>query len=443
MRLSRRLQLHTLAVVVLVVVALLIFDQRIGWRDIVLPVLVAGAAAMVLAVIVSQTITRPMDELRSVTRSLATGSLLSRPPLSASGEVGELSTAIHRLAEQLGMRMVALQSEDALLTALIEALNEGVFAVGPSQLVVRINQSARDLLRIQDRTPFPVDRLPRVPALGAAVQEALKGIITEPVECSIWDRTVSLTARPLSGGGAVIALFDLTRIRQLEVVRRDFVANVSHELRTPITVIGGFAETLADDDPPEQMRRQFASTIRAHAQRMQRIVDDLLDLSRLESGRWTPEISAIDVRSVARDAVTGLSRAAEEKGVTLEIDIDDSAATVTADRTAVRQVIANLAGNAVRHTDSGSVTIFSTRDGDGVWVGVRDTGRGIPTEHLSRIFERFYRVDDGRGRETGGTGLGLAIVKHLVEAHGGKVTAESEVGRGTRIAAFFPEAHSG
>lgn len=443
MRLARRLQLHALAVVGLVVVAILILDDSAHWRALVAPVAIATVAALIIAAVLARTITQPMEELRDVTRSLAAGNLASRPPLSAPGELGELATAIHRLAEHLGGGMAALQSEDALLTALIESLNEGVVAIGPQRQAVRVNQAGRDLLRINDRTPFPVDRLPRLPALQLAIQAALGGVVTEPVELAIGDSTVSLTARPLSGGGAVLALFDLTRIRQLELIRRDFVANVSHELRTPLTVIAGFAETLADDDPPESTRRQFAATIRAHARRMQRIVDDLLDLSRLESGRWQPETLPVDVRSAAEEVLAGVKRAADEKGLSLATLIDESAGTIIADRTALRQVLSNLVENAVRHTVAGSVTVFAKRDGDGVWIGVNDTGPGIPAEHLSRIFERFYRVDVGRDRDSGGTGLGLAIVKHLVEAHSGRVTASSEPGKGTRIAAFFPDGPPG
>lgn len=439
MRLTGRLQLHALAVVALVVVAILILDDTVSWRALVVPAAVAAVAALILAAVLARTLTRPMEELRDVTRSLATGSLTSRPPLSAPGELGELATAIHRLAEHLGGRMEALQSEDALLTALIESLNEGIVAIGPQKQAVRINRAGRELLRINDRTPFPVDRLPRHPEMQLAIQAALDGIVTEPAELMMGDRTVSLTARPLSGGGAVLALFDLTRIRQLELIRRDFVANVSHELRTPLTVIAGFAETLADDDPPESTRRHFASTIRTHARRMQRIVDDLLDLSRLESGRWLPETVSVDVRSAAEEVLAGVKRTADEKGLSLATLIDESAGTMIADRTAVRQVLSNLVENAVRHTISGSVTVFAKRDGDGVWIGVNDTGPGIPAEHLSRIFERFYRVDVGRDRDSGGTGLGLAIVKHLVEAHGGRVSARSDPGNGTRIAAFFPD----
>jgi signal transduction histidine kinase len=237
----------------------------------------------------------------------------------------------------------------------------------------------------------------------------------------------------------VVALFDLTPLRRADTVRRDFVANVSHELRTPLTVIGGFAETLQTDDPPEPIRRQFASHILANTRRMQRIVDDLLDLSRIESGGWVPMPSETEVRSVAADAVASAYNEASKRGVQLKVEVSDDAPMVWADPVAVRQVLGNLVDNAVRHTSEGSVTVFSETADGGVAIGVRDTGGGIPAEHLPRIFERFYRVDAGRSREQGGTGLGLAIVRHLVEAHGGTLSAASEVGKGTTITATFPD----
>jgi signal transduction histidine kinase len=182
---------------------------------------------------------------------------------------------------------------------------------------------------------------------------------------------------------------------------------------------------------------------------MQRIVDDLLDLSRIESGGWVPKPTPIDVRAAAADAVVPSKAIAAEKGVALEVCVPDDARTVTADATALRQILTNLAENAVRHTSAGSVTVATHREPgldaggtstpSGVWLIVRDTGAGIPAQHLPRIFERFYRVDRARSRDAGGTGLGLAIVRHLVEAHGGQVRADSQVGRGTTVSAFFPD----
>jgi two-component system phosphate regulon sensor histidine kinase PhoR len=407
-------------------------------------VLVAGLAALILsaglAVLFARAVVRPLDELRDVTRALASGDPTRRPALTAPGEVGDLATAVHRLAEQLGARLDALQAEEDLTRALTEALTEGIVAVDARQQVVRMNGVARQLLRLRDTVPFPADHLPRDRALREALQDAMRGAATDPFEVRLDDRILSLTARPLpAGGGAVLALLDLTPIRRLEAMRRDFVANVSHELKTPLTVVGGFAETLADDDAvPAAVRRQFAGTIRDNAHRMQRIVDDLLDLSRIESGGWQPVPTRVDVRVAAEEATAAARAAAAAKGVTVEIAPADDAPTLHADQTAVRQVLSNLVENAVRHTASGTVRVCTAAAPDGVWLRVCDTGAGIAAEHLPRIFERFYRADPGRAREQGGTGLGLAIVKHLVEAHGGEVRAESRLGAGTTIAVRFP-----
>ena len=349
-----------------------------------------------------------------------------------------MASALHRLAEQLGARIDALSAEDALVNATLESLNEGVLAIDARQRVIRINATGRRLLGVRDELPFPIDHLPRERALRAALAAALHGVATNALETTIGDRILTLTARPLVGGGAVVAVFDLTALRRLELVRRDFVANVSHELKTPLTVIGGFAETLLDPDLPAARRQQFAETNRTHAQRMQRVVDDLLDLSRIESGGWVPDPAWIDVRGLVPEATAAAAAVAPRRQVVLHIAVDAGAERVYADATALRQIIGNLADNAVRHTEAGTVTVFTEVGDRGAWIGVRDTGIGIRAEHLPRIFERFYRVDPGRSRDVGGTGLGLAIVRHLVEAHGGRVRAESTPGSGTTIAAFFP-----
>jgi signal transduction histidine kinase len=229
-----------------------------------------------------------------------------------------------------------------------------------------------------------------------------------------------------------------TRLEALEATRRDFVANVSHELRTPLTVVGGFAETLADPSVPEHSRKEFASMILSSTRRMERIVDDLLDLSRIESGGWMPRPELVNLGELAADVLTTLKASADEKGLEVRVYIPPAASTAWADRTAVRQILSNLVENAIRHTTTGVITIYSEHDPGGVWVGVRDTGEGISEEHLPRIFERFYRVDTSRARDHGGTGLGLSIVRHMAEAHGGKVRAESRAHAGTSIAAFFP-----
>ncbi|MGH7680067.1 MAG: sensor histidine kinase, partial [Gemmatimonadaceae bacterium] len=216
---------------------------------------------------------------------------------------------------------------------------------------------------------------------------------------------------------------------------------VSHELKTPLTAIRGFAETLAGELTPDDQHFRFADTIRTNAERMQHLIDELLDLAKIESGGWIPSPAAVDVAAAAAEALASVRDEAVQRGCDLRVEVHAAATTVRADPVAVRQVLGNLVDNAVRYTPSGgTVTVFSVAEQGGVWLGVRDTGTGIAAEHLPRIFERFYRADPARSRAAGGTGLGLAIVKHLVEAHGGRVKAESRLGEGTTVAVFFPAA---
>jgi two-component system phosphate regulon sensor histidine kinase PhoR len=408
-------------------------------RDVLVAGLFAVVGVLVLAYLFSRSVTRPVVELRDVARAIAAGDLDRRPALSAPGEIGDLAAALHRMSEQLAARLHALEAEDALMSTLLESLNEGVVAIDAERSVVRLNESARELLRVTAPVPFPSDRLPQVAALRAVLREAMAGEPAEPREMPLDGRTLVITARPLPEGGAVLALMDLTTRRRLETIRRDFVANVSHELKTPLTVINGFAETLLDPEIDLSDRRLFVATIQANVVRMQRIVDDLLDLSRYESGGWVPEPLSADLRAAAADALAIVEQEAARKNLQLATDIAPHAEHATADPTALRQILQNLVENAVRYTPSGRVVVFARRETGGVVIGVRDTGIGIPTEHLPRIFERFYRVDRGRSREGGGTGLGLAIVKHLAEAHGGSVRATSKIGEGTEIAVFFPD----
>jgi signal transduction histidine kinase/HAMP domain-containing protein len=409
-------------------------------RDVLSAAAVAALVALVLSFVFARSVSRPLAELTDDARAIAAGDLARRPSISAPGEVGDLATAFHRLGEQLSARVKALEDDDTLLRALTESLNEGVVALDARERVQHINERGRELLGVRDALPFDADRLPRDRLLRDALASALRGAAIDNVETTIHERSLALTGRPLAGGGAVLALFDVTPIRRLEVVRRDFVANVSHELKTPITIVGGFAETLRDDSATAEQKRQFADAIVANARRMHRLVDDLLDLSRIESGGWRPNPAVVDIAQVAGEVLAPFAAAARAKGVRLTCAPGADAGHLLADPVAFRQVLTNLVDNALRHTPSGEVGVSSERAAEGVVVTVRDTGIGIAAEHLPRIFERFYRVDASRSRQEGGTGLGLAIVRHLVEAHGGRVSAESTLGRGTTVRAHFPGA---
>jgi len=406
-------------------------------RDVLVSGLLALIGALALASLFARSISQPVVELRDVARAIASGDLHRRPALSAPGEVGDLATALHRMAEQLAHRLDALEADDQLMTAVLESLEEGVIALDERGMVVRINERARSLLAARSPLPFARELLPRDPTLREAIDAALAGSTTSPAEVTLHERTVAVASRPLRTGGGVVTVLDLTTLRRLETIRRDFVANVSHELKTPLTAVSGYAETLLDDGIPVDQRRRFVETIYDNATRMQRIVDDLLDLSRIESGGWRPNVAPVDVGGVVHDVFTTIQSTAAAKGLALVADVSPDATHVRADPTAFRQILTNLVENAVRYTRDGSVTVRTRRNHDGVWVDVSDTGIGIAPEHLPRIFERFYRVDAGRSRAEGGTGLGLAIVRHLVDAHGGRIEPTSTVGRGTTISVLL------
>lgn len=437
------LLIGVVAVAVLALVAVVFFSPRVT-GEAVRAVLAIGGSLIVLSIVAGRFIARlalqPIERVRAVAQQYAE----RNTDAAHHNALRDVADSVERLGEQRDRARQLLAVEEELLSALTESLNEGVIAVNARQQVVRMNETARVLLRLREPVPFPAEYLPRDRTLREALAAVLSGEAATPSEIRVDDRMLSLTARPLPAGGAVLALYDLTPFRRLEAVRRDFVANVSHELRTPLTVVGGFVETLQDDDLPRDLRQRFLGLAESNVRRMQRIVDDLLDLSRIESGGWIPNPVEQDFAAVASEIVGPLHDTAHKKGVGLRFELVPEHCPLYADSTAARQILTNLTENALRHTAHGEVVLFAQGDALGTWIGVRDTGEGMSAEHLPRIFERFYRADPSRSREAGGTGLGLSIVRHLAEAHGGKIRAESTPNVGTTIAAFFPRhEHSG
>ena len=434
MRLPGKLFVSYVVLVAVTVVALLLARS-----EILAGALVALAVGVLLALGFSRAVTRPLRHLREAAQAIARG---ERPTIDARGrdEVGDLARALRSLQENLTGRMGELERERSETVALIASMVEGVIALGATGRVTTMNPAARRLLSLGPAAPPPPAlELFRQPLAHEAVEDALGGMERAGLEVELDGRAVLLSAHPLPGGGAVLVLHDVTGLKRLEAVRRDFVANVSHELKTPLTVIRGYAETLAAEDVPPASRREFLDKVLANARRMQQLVDDLLDLSRIESGTWAPHPERIAVRKLVEDTWAAMAARAAAGSVSFA-DLVDPTRTAVADPEAARAVLRNVLDNSVRYTPAGgSVTVDAGAQPGGVWIEVRDTGVGIPGEHLPRIFERFYRVDAARSRELGGTGLGLAIVKHLVEAHGGRVEATSALGRGTTIRITLPE----
>jgi signal transduction histidine kinase len=405
---------------------------------------VAGATILALlvglclAMLAARGVSRPLIGLAAAARSIAAGTE-PRHPRSGIREIDTLVRALRDMHHQIDQRFADLRREKADTATVVAAMAEGVIAADARGRITTANAAARRMLGYADLVPMPaLGELFRAPEAHELVQAALDGSAAGTRVIRVDDRTIELSAHLLPDGGAVLVLRDLTELRSLEMVRRDFVANVSHELKTPLTSIAGYSETLLSDHTDADTTQRFLEVILANAQRMQRLVDDLLDLSRVESGRWKPSPVATDPASAAREAWAGLGRRASESGVELQIDVEP-ALMVYIDPDAARQILTNLFDNALRHTpQGGSVTLTARPDAGGVLLRVSDTGSGISHEHLPRIFERFYRADPSRARAAGGTGLGLAIVRHLVESHGGRVWAESEVGRGTTIGVWVP-----
>jgi signal transduction histidine kinase len=406
---------------------------------------VLGAAALALVVGVlaalaaARSFSRPMAEIGAAAQSIARG---DQPRLPRSGipDVDAVAGALREMHAQLGERFAQLRREQAESAALVESMLEGVIAADPRGRIVSLNGAARRLLGYApDAALPPLTELFRARAARDAVTGVLAGEPAHDVLIESEGRSALLNARPLPGGGAVVVLHEQTEIRRLEAVRRDFVANVSHELKTPLTSIAGYTETLLTDPPDPDTTHRFLGTVLQNTRRMQRLVDDLLDLSRIESGRWQPERETVDVAGAAGEVWNGLVGRAAPRGVTLAVDVPPSTTTIEVDPDALRQILTNLLDNALRYSpDGGRIVCRAAADAGGVSVSVHDDGPGIGEEHLPRIFERFYRADPSRSREEGGTGLGLAIVRHLVEAHGGRVSATSERGRGTTVTCWFP-----
>lgn len=323
----------------------------------------------------------------------------------------------------------------ALVEALLEGTSEGVLVIDSSGRAARSNAPARALLGQGYRAA--TWSVQRSPALSALVERARSEAVADS-EIDMLGRVVLVSAMPLGDGRVLLRLKDVSEIRRLERVRTDFVANASHELKTPLTALRGYAETLLEEDePPPDLRRKFLGSIHANALRLQNLVEDLLDLTRLESGGWRPDLTPLLVGPLARKAWDEVT---ESRGRHISFSLSGEG-IVLGDERGLSHILRNLLDNSLRHTpDDGRIDVQISQAAETVTVSVADTGSGIPPEALPRIFERFYRADPARSRQEGGTGLGLAIVSHMVEAMHGEVSATSEKGRGTVVSFTLPRA---
>lgn len=420
----------------------------------------AGFAIVLLTAWISFFITRrirqPLEEMRAGAERFASGEFEHKLRVSSTQEFGATANALNQMAAQLDDRIKAVVRQRNELEAVLSSMVEGVLAVDTDERVININHAAAELIGVK-----PEDALGRTlqeVARNAELQQFVADALVSPIsiESDIVLHGASQKILQAHGAvlrdsnskaiGALVVLNDITRLRKLENIRRDFVANVSHELKTPITSIKGYIETLLDSPPdtPEETRR-FLEIIVKHSDRLHNIIEDLLTLSRLEEEdeeRRRIALEETSLRGVLNSAIQVCAAKAESKAISILLQCDENL-SIRVNPPLLEQALVNLIDNALKYTDAeGTVTVGGRRSNGGVVIEVRDTGSGIPKEHLSRIFERFYRVDKARSRKAGGTGLGLAIVKHIAQAHGGSVSVESIPSKGSRFYIHLPVAAS-
>jgi two-component system, OmpR family, phosphate regulon sensor histidine kinase PhoR len=414
-------------------------SQRIH-RALLLGSLIAFVVVMLLAALAAHYTARRLQRILRFAERVSSGDLTARISATSLDEIGQVATALDKTARRVEESFLAVQTSQRQLETLLNSMQDAVIAVGADGRVQWANRGMERLVPQRTRLNAPVVETVRDPQFLAAVRDATEGkkIASARAGSIVPGRSFDVTAAPLPGGGAVAVLRDLTETERVEKTRRDFIANVSHELRTPLTSIQGYTETLLDGTSENGHVREFLEIVRKNAARMSRLTEDLLTLARVESGeqRFDPQPTAPaellnDAEESFREVVRG-----QDMELTIETSLDTP---VNADREAIHQVFSNLIENAMKYAGSGKRILLGARAVErGVEFYVRDFGPGIPSEHLPRLFERFYRVDKARSRESGGTGLGLAIAKHIVLAHSGVIRAESELNHGSEFSFTLP-----
>jgi two-component system phosphate regulon sensor histidine kinase PhoR len=396
--------------------------------------------ALILAAVAAQFTARRLRRIVQFAEKIAAGDLTARIAEPSTDEVGQVASALDKTARHLEENFSALQNSQRQLETLLNSMQDAVVAIGPDEKVQWANRMMDRLMPQHVRLQSPLVETVRDPEFLEAVRTASKkqNVSTARAVSIVHGRTFDVTAAPMPGGGAVAVLRDLTEREQIEKTRRDFIANVSHELRTPLTSIQGYTETLIDSTPQGDHAREFLDIIRKNAMRMSRLTEDLLTLARVESGEQRFEVFPVSASELLVEILQAFKEIARMQGVELEIEKDDDT-HVNADREAIHQVFSNLVENALKYGASGGrIVLGAIAKEDGVEFYVRDFGAGISSEHLPRLFERFYRVDKARSRESGGTGLGLAIAKHIVLAHGGTIRANSDLNHGSSFFFVLP-----
>jgi len=421
------------------------------YKNLFWAVVIIAACSAAISLAISKKISRPVEQMTEVAKHFASGKLDMRLSIPNVVELAELAKALNEMARQLNARIDTITEERSQMQAILSGMIEGVMAVDTSGHIVNINKAAADLLGIDAAKSqgLSVEEVVRNPQLQQYIKNTLESKKTDETESLVLNeggRFLQLYGSTLIdskgiNNGAVLVLHDITRTRQLEEVRRDFVANVSHELKTPVTSIKGFVETLLEGavNDPKQAQK-FLKIIAKHSDRLNAIIEDLLSLSRLEEDSEKRRLSfeKTSLKLALVSAVELSKVKADQKHIAVEL-LCDKEITAKINSALIEQAALNLIDNAIKYSRENSrIEVRAEKSGNEILITVSDQGCGIEKEHLERIFERFYVVDKGRSRKLGGTGLGLSIVKHIAQVHGGYVTIESKVNGGSTFTVHLP-----
>jgi two-component system phosphate regulon sensor histidine kinase PhoR len=392
----------------------------------------------------------PIHRMMEIARRLSGGKLGERVEAKTGDEIAEFATLVNQMAQELEIKVNTLSEERTQLSAILSSMVEGVMVLDCRGNILLVNtafermfhlggQKAAGRLAMEVLRHYPLIELIKT-ILDTQTSQSQEVVIQAGQE-RVFQVQVSVAPNCREQEVCAVLVFhDITEIKRLERVRKDFVANVSHELRTPLTAVKGYIEALLDgakDDPKQCL--EFLQILQKHANRLNNLITDLLVLSQIESGKYHWKQEQVKAAEIVDRAISVLKPIAENKKQSISVLLPSDLGPLVGDPEKLIQVLINMLDNAIKYTpDHGKIGLEVRQAGDAIEISVSDTGIGIPKKDLSRIFERFYRVDQARSRELGGTGLGLSIVKHIIEAHGGKVSVESELGKGSRFVLTLP-----
>ena len=420
--------------------------QELNWNlftILIRAILFGLVVAIFLSFLLSKTITTPVEKLTDQAARIAAGDFTSSAQVHSDDEIGILSDTFDEMSVQLETTLRQVEEERNKLGTLFQHMTDGMVAFDSAGVLLEFNPAAEVMLdrKMEDGLRY-TDIFPEVQVRQEDLAQDGKSI---EIDYAAGPRFLKIYFAPIrlgaEGKGLMAVLHDVTEQRKLDDSRREFVANVSHELRTPLTNVRGYAETLMSaDDIDRDIQMRFLGVISSEADRMTRIVKDLLTLTRLDYNRMEMHMQPMDLRELGQKAADAMEGQASGQGLTLTCTLPEEMPQVLGDAERIQQVIINIITNAIKYNKpQGSIAITGGVEGDQVFLRVEDTGIGVPKADLERLFERFYRVDKARSRESGGTGLGLAIAKQIVESHGGHIGFESEYGKGSVVTLYLPQ----